>query len=379
MPRKNSGEVITLYAANADVSEGLEYHNSSKSLYTDSGRLMLNGKSYRGTLAVRIDPEKNQGREYIINADGMRGGWGVGGAAFQRRAIETLRNNVQLPQEAFGQAFKGVHGVHAVHQWQHPDFMEEFRQGNATITWYEDEKMHLTCKKCGAVVDETQENVETFVPCGHPRYVKEERTLSRWRRRNGEKGEKYTHTQSQMVWHHQATSVGVRWVDAQGEVRHYVSSWDENENRHYFLCEVPLETSGLANALFQLKPDAVSVAELEGRTVRRQGDIFAIKTDVAFNVRKERRESKGKGRDNQVFDTRHYVPYMMIQTHQARSVDAEVWGYGSMYHITRAGGRNWGREVVEGRHRRVNLDGNTWWRLVKNTAIQGWQVSGRVD
>lgn len=60
----------------------------------------------------------------------------------------------------------------------------------------------------------------------------------------------------------------------------YISGFDNNEDPPlYFLARLPHEVSTYAQALESLKPRSVKVAEAQGRTVLRQGDMFAIPTD----------------------------------------------------------------------------------------------------
>ncbi|ANA86858.1 hypothetical protein BH772_gp027 [Gordonia phage Bachita] len=61
----------------------------------------------------------------------------------------------------------------------------------------------------------------------------------------------------------------------------YISSFDRQESRPlYFLSELPREVSSFDDALQALKPEAVVTAEDMGRTVTRQGDMFAIPTEI---------------------------------------------------------------------------------------------------
>lgn len=68
-----------------------------------------------------------------------------------------------------------------------------------------------------------------------------------------------------------------------GQRHKYVSAFDRHENPPlYFLAQLP-DRSGattLAGAIEALKPPLVKKAEQEGRRVFRQGDIFAIQTDL---------------------------------------------------------------------------------------------------
>ncbi|WNM66451.1 hypothetical protein SEA_CULVER_185 [Gordonia phage Culver] len=62
---------------------------------------------------------------------------------------------------------------------------------------------------------------------------------------------------------------------------YYISSFDRQESRPlYFLSELPREVFSFDDALQALKPEAVVTAEDMGRTVTRQGDMFAIPTEI---------------------------------------------------------------------------------------------------
>lgn len=61
----------------------------------------------------------------------------------------------------------------------------------------------------------------------------------------------------------------------------FLSSFDEQETRpSYFFCELPARSKArtIAEAYEALKPDTVRLAEQMGRSVTRQGDIFAVAT-----------------------------------------------------------------------------------------------------
>ncbi|QBP33375.1 hypothetical protein SEA_BRUTONGASTER_161 [Gordonia phage BrutonGaster] len=62
---------------------------------------------------------------------------------------------------------------------------------------------------------------------------------------------------------------------------YYVSSFDRQESRPlYFLSELPREVFSFEDAMQALKPEAVLTAEDMGREVTRQGDMFAIPTEI---------------------------------------------------------------------------------------------------
>jgi hypothetical protein len=65
-------------------------------------------------------------------------------------------------------------------------------------------------------------------------------------------------------------------------IRHFLSGFDHGEpHLAYFFCEMPnMSATTVEEAYELLKPDAVKLAEELGRTVHRQGDIFAIETTM---------------------------------------------------------------------------------------------------
>lgn len=376
MPRRTSDEVIRAFAEGAQG----EYWNSTKSLTYDSDDnvLMLGRWQW---LAVRIDPEKNCGVEYVINGDRMRSGWGGGPGAFQRSAISALHRNVQLPAQAFDQAF---HDVQRKDGWARSNgaFMDAFRMGYARLVWNEGDRSGYKCRVCGAEVVEENEAYSAngytgampmpkLAACGHDKYFQ---TTRRHRVGFGypKRFETVKAWEANTQWWHRATSCGVVLRDPLGTDHYFVSSWDENESQHYFLCETPFSHDGYADAIEKLKPDAVRQAEREGRRIVRQGDIFAIQTDYTYHPKRAQALKRSAGLGNVIHGTRHYADFVM-------EAMGGTYAHGRMWHITSAGGMSWGRPRVDGRHRTVWLDGPTLWRLEKNTALRGWQVSGGVD
>lgn len=65
----------------------------------------------------------------------------------------------------------------------------------------------------------------------------------------------------------------------------FISSFDRQErgNGLYFLSELPREPRDFDDAIESLKPEAVVTAESMGREVTRQGDMFAIPTEITTN------------------------------------------------------------------------------------------------
>lgn len=59
----------------------------------------------------------------------------------------------------------------------------------------------------------------------------------------------------------------------------FISAWDNQDTQTYFLSELPHPVASLTEAYEALKPGTVKLAEIEGREVIRQGDIFAVATE----------------------------------------------------------------------------------------------------
>lgn len=66
-----------------------------------------------------------------------------------------------------------------------------------------------------------------------------------------------------------------------GKTVFFLSGFDRNEDPPlYFLTQLPRAVASIGEAREALKPGSVVLAELEGRKVFRQGDMFAIPTDL---------------------------------------------------------------------------------------------------
>ena len=70
-------------------------------------------------------------------------------------------------------------------------------------------------------------------------------------------------------------------IPAADEVHTYLSGYDDQESPPlYFLCRLPGAAKTVAEAREMLKPGSVRLAEKEGKRVERQGDLFAIRSDL---------------------------------------------------------------------------------------------------
>lgn len=158
-----------------------------------------------------------------------------------------------------------------------------------------------------------------------------------------------------------------------GVPQYYLSGYDSQESPPlYFLCRLPERVETVAEAREALKPKAVRVAEGQGLRVERQGDLFAIRSDltddnivamggkiynyeqaVAFNRVPE-------GKDN-------YRLYGTIHTGSrvARLPDGRELATGQLVHDPKLG-----EDSRQPDHRPRVLDGGWWW-IAPNTVPKG--------
>lgn len=326
--------------------------------FLENPRLDIEGRDHGHRISVRAESLYAAGwlvavstpRGVVVNAGGgmPRSGWAFSPSSIRHRVISHERNSVQIPLDAFSMAMSESHKV----------LENVLRSGQLRKTWATDDRRWETCKVCGGVIE-----AGTYA-CA-------------------------MHRDAERVYHHMATCSG--WVldpDSEdgSQPSQYIAAWDENENYHFFLAELPwdgVEWKDYDSAIAALKPDEVREFQANGVEVKRQGDVYAVATQMRFNekkarlIRKHREVAEGVGwrRDedaqHRVGETRHYATYLMD------GPKGELYGYGQMWHISRNGGGGW--SPVEGRHQRIVLDGPNWWRLVRNRAVKGWQMTGRVD
>lgn len=187
---------------------------------------------------------------------------------------------------------------------------------------------------------------------------------------------------------------------------YFLSSFDYNEPWPlYFLCEIPRmserygqkyrpKPQTIAQALDDLRPGAVVEAEDAGIEVLRQGDVFAIRTELttreltnlAVPGERTRYVESGDGISHRMLPERYEVlrrpsEHVLDTSHKVTEViitkDGETYARGIMRHEPRETWRS-GRPD----HKRVVLgDRRTWYRLVKNTveSNRAWSISGGVD
>jgi hypothetical protein len=150
----------------------------------------------------------------------------------------------------------------------------------------------------------------------------------------------------------------------------FLSSFDEQDTRNYFLCQVPGSPGTVEEAYENLKPTEVKLAEIEGIPVLRQGDWFFIAAIKEAHIPSPARSPR----------TKHYRlggnlggtfrPHMVNEAITTNTVADFVRGF--VRH-----------SPTDGRspeHRRLKLgDGKSWWVPVKNTSEAGWGAVGNVD
>lgn len=159
----------------------------------------------------------------------------------------------------------------------------------------------------------------------------------------------------------------------------FVSSFDRQESRDlYFLSMLPREVSTLEEALEALKPEAVTMAEDMGRTVTRQGDMFAIPMGVTTRQLKangatfEKRARTARVEPQQWGPDRTIVTVtgrpLMGTAHTATEVatlpDGSQFARGSLYHVPAIIGERW-RDQDHARRRMG--DGKSWHLIARNT------------
>jgi hypothetical protein len=144
----------------------------------------------------------------------------------------------------------------------------------------------------------------------------------------------------------------------------YLSAFDHAESREcYFLCELPRSGAQTVDDAFEaLKPTAVLEAERDGLEVTRQGDVFAIPTDITT---RELRKSGETVKRAMLLNTNHTASEVV-------KVGRSTYARGTLRHEPGA----W-RERDHAQRRMG--DGKTWHRIVKNTvpAMRSTDSSGR--
>lgn len=133
----------------------------------------------------------------------------------------------------------------------------------------------------------------------------------------------------------------------------FLSGFDRGETRpSYFFCELPPKATAttVEEALEELKPSAVKLAEQLGREVKRQGDIFGVPVQ-SLDKRTLTKQGARFEKLGQLISTNH------IATEVAYLPDGRTMARGTLRHAPQ-----WRQPD----HKRVTL-GKEWHLIVKNT------------
>lgn len=158
----------------------------------------------------------------------------------------------------------------------------------------------------------------------------------------------------------------------------FLSSFDDQESRMlYFLCELPesfkVISDPIEDAFEALKPIEVKHAEENGINVVRQGDIFAVETDISTRMLKSWggtivKRSQDSENAN-LLGTNHFATEVV-------KVNDETYARGCLYHVP---------SFRASDHVRRKM-GKKWHYIVKNTVpmsenglSRSWSIGGNVD
>lgn len=154
---------------------------------------------------------------------------------------------------------------------------------------------------------------------------------------------------------------GLGTVPGASRSSYYLSGFDHQEpTPPYFFCELPVLASpgSVAEAYEALKPDPVRLAEQMGRTVHRQGDIFAI---AAPSISEDQLRSAGASfrQSGTLLGTNHRA------TQVALLPNGVTLARGSLTHQPRGRAPD---HVERPMHPRA-----VWHLIVKNTVPPDWR------
>jgi hypothetical protein len=130
---------------------------------------------------------------------------------------------------------------------------------------------------------------------------------------------------------------------------YFISAWDNQDRNTYFLSELPHAVDSLDEAYEALKPETVKRGEREGRRIVRQGDIFAVETEVT--TRALTKAGAVRERMAPLLGTNH------VATEVAVLPNGATLARGFLHHKP---------PFRDSDHRRQRI-GNTWAVIVKNT------------
>lgn len=153
-------------------------------------------------------------------------------------------------------------------------------------------------------------------------------------------------------WCHDCDSRGVR-ITRRTRRAYFLSAFDEQETRpSYFFCELPKGAKPLtvSEARQALKPEAVVIAEASGRKVLRQGDVFAVPTELSTRDLRKLGATITKG------------AFILAVNHRATEVAVTTDGLTFIRGTITHDPGQWRRPD----HKRVTV-GKAWHVAVKNT------------
>jgi hypothetical protein len=138
--------------------------------------------------------------------------------------------------------------------------------------------------------------------------------------------------------------------------RYYLSGYDTQEPQPlYFLCRLPHRVKTVDAARESLKPRSVKEALAAGRNVVRQGDIFAIQSDIKSKKTLKEMGATFNGHEP-IYRTAHTADEL------AQLPDGVMLARGFLHH----------HPAIIGQHRNPDhisrkLPGKAWWWLTRNT------------
>jgi len=155
--------------------------------------------------------------------------------------------------------------------------------------------------------------------------------------------------------------------------RSFLSSFDEQDTRNYFLCQVPGSPTTVEEAYENLVPTEVkALPSREG--VLRQGDWFFIPVSEDKDVLRSIRKAPAyvTNTNTSAYRLGGNEEGTHVVTKARRTADGLLVVRGCVRHAPVGGRRP--------EHRRLKLgDGKQWYVPVKNTSLAGWGAAGNVD
>jgi hypothetical protein len=363
-------QLLTKYKENKNPNSGAK----GSSLYFDGDTL---GSTFLGDLAIR--GKWGSGVEYIINGDRYNF------VSHNMVAINHLRahdrnNTVQIP-------FSALAGAGMVKETKRMAGYGNRSTGldkSIRIVDTRDDRFWEVCAVCGKVVQRKPygEPIGTWEEAQRVKGAEKVVTAyfysqaRAWTKphelmpKNGTYRYKWIHSDngSDLCTNqsfplgsprkeHELGATVIRWGR-----RYFLSSIDyEERRRNYFLCELPKKVTSIKDAYEVLIPLQVAYAKALGREVIRQGEIFAIRSDIPT-----RDLSRPSYKWSILHDSTHVATE--VRVHLGRT-----YARGTMRH------QPW--LVTAGRRadHTMKMLGKTWWEIYRNTAKGSWQISGRAD